>query len=123
MRHVRELLADNVREVLLVAGVGMVVLGAVGPGPVGTVSVVGLVVLLSAALLASPLSELLRPEDRADPGGPTEELREQYVAGEIGDEEFERRMEAVLAGDGETFDGDRESESPATPSTLEARSE
>jgi len=123
MRDVRELLADHVREVLLVAGVGLTLLGAVGPGPVGPVAVVGIVTLLAAAVLASPLVELLRPERGTDPAGPASDLREQYVAGEIGDEEFERRMEAVLAGDDETFDADRESEGSANPSTLETRSE
>ena len=123
MSDVRELLADHVREVLLVAGVGLTLLGAVGPGPVGPVAVAGIVTLLAAATLASPLAELLRTERGTDPAGPASHLREQYVAGEIGDEEFERRMEAVLAGDDETFDADRESEGPANPSTPEPCSE
>lgn len=100
MSGVRDVVADHVRSVLLVVGVGLLLLGGVGPGSVGAVSVLGVVTLLAAVLLATPIERLLRTDDEAAPANdPVADLQERYVAGEIDREEFERRVERQLAAD------------------------
>jgi putative membrane protein len=99
MSDLRDVLADNVGRILAVAGVGLLVAGGVGPGPVGIVSVFGIVTLLAAGVLASPIARLLRT-DEGDTEGETDPLaalRDRYVAGEIDETEFERRAERLLA--------------------------
>ncbi|MEF8869554.1 MAG: hypothetical protein V5A85_13610, partial [Haloarculaceae archaeon] len=65
MTDVRETLADHSRNALLVLGVALALLGAVGPGPVGAVTVLGLAFLLAAFLLDDAVASLLRPDDTA----------------------------------------------------------
>jgi len=96
MDDARDVVADNVRAVLLVLGVGLLVLGGVGPGPIGTVSVLGIVTLLAAIVLASPIAEQLRTDTEPGSEDPLDALRDQYVSGEIDEAEFERRMERLL---------------------------
>jgi hypothetical protein len=118
MTDVRETLADHARSVLLVLGAALVLLGAVGPGPVGPVAVLGIVTLLAAFLLDEPIEAVLRPDEDAERSveDPVSDLRERYVRGELGEEEFERRVERVLDDDPEvgrdpaSADGHRDAE-------------
>lgn len=116
MTDVREALADRARSVLLVLGVALVLLGAVGPGPVGPVAVLGIVTLLAAFLLDEPVASLLRPEDGEQSEDPVSDLQGRYVRGELEQEEFERRVERVLdddsevGGDAVSIDDHRDSE-------------
>ena len=98
MTDVRETLADHSRNALLVLGVALALLGAVGPGPVGAVTVLGLAFLLAAFLLDDAVASLLRSDDTAaEPAGdPVSELRERYVSGELDRAEFERRLDRLL---------------------------
>lgn len=100
MSGIRNALADNVRPFLVVLGVGLTMLGGVGPGPVGPAVVFGLVALLAAFFLTEPLEALLRADPKAEETeyeDPVESLRERYVAGDLDDEEFERQLETTLA--------------------------
>ena len=110
MTDVREALADRARSLLLVVGAALVLLGAVGPGPVGPVAVVGIVILLAAFLLDEPVASLLRRDGDAEraAGDPVSDLRERYVHGELDEEEFERRVEREL-DPGATGTSDRDS--------------
>ena len=129
MTDVRDALADHARGVLLVLGVALVLLGAVGPGPVGAVAVLGVVTLIVAVLLDDLVESLVRSSDPDDepPADPVSALRERYVQGELDREEFERRVERLLDPDGEpgtepTGDrGDREvlAESAGAPESSE----
>ena len=123
MSDVRTVVADHLRPILFVAGVGLTVLGAVGPGPVGPVSVLGIITLLSAALLASPLAELLRTDVDPETAAPVTGLRERYVAGELGEEEFERRMEAVLTDEHDAVSADYGTVADSSVAELEPQSE
>ena len=108
MTDVRETLADHARNALLVLGAALVLLGAVGPGPVGPVAVLGVVTLIAAFLLDEPIASLLRPdEDTGQPANdPVADLRERYVRGELEQAEFERRLERLLdPGDSEGASG------------------
>ena len=96
MDDARNVIADNVRAVLFVVGIGLLVLGGVGPGPIGFISVLGIVTLLAAVVLASPLAELLRTDAEPESDDPLDALREQYISGEIDEAAFERRMERLL---------------------------
>lgn len=96
MTDVRNIIADNVRAVLFVVGIGLVILGGVGPGPIGLVSVLGIVTLLAAAVLTSPLAEFLRTDAESESDDPLDALREQYISGEIDEAAFEKRMEQLL---------------------------
>lgn len=96
MDDARTVIADNVRAMLIVIGVGLLILGGVGPGPIGTVSVFGIVTLLAAVVLASPIAELLRTNEEPESEDPLGALRNQYISGEIDETEFEQRMERLL---------------------------
>ncbi len=117
MTDVRETLADHARSVLLILGAALVLLGAVGPGPVGPVAVLGIVTLLAGFLLDEPVASLLRRENaERSTDDPVSDLRERYVRGELDQEEFERRLERVLDDDPEvgrdhdSTDGHRDAE-------------
>ena len=117
MTDVRESLADHARSVLLVLGAALVLLGAVGPGPVGPIAVLGIVTLLVAFLLDEPVASLLRRENaERSAEDPVSDIRERYVRGELDREEFERHLERVLddapevGRDPGSTDGDRDAE-------------
>ena len=96
MDDARSVITDNIRAILFVIGVGLLILGGVGPGPIGTVSVLGIVTLLAAVVLASPIAELLRTDAETESEDPLDALRDQYISGDIDEAEFERRMERLL---------------------------
>jgi uncharacterized membrane protein len=96
MDDARNVIADNVRAIFVVIGVGLLILGGVGPGPIGIVSVLGIITLLAAVVLVSPIAALLRADAEPVSDGPFDDLREQYISGDIDEAEFERRMERVL---------------------------
>jgi chromatin segregation and condensation protein Rec8/ScpA/Scc1 (kleisin family) len=118
MTDVRETLADHARNVLLVLGAALVLLGAVGPGPAGPVAVLGVVILLAAFLLDEAVEALLRRDEDTEQSvdDPVSDLRERYVRGELDREEFERHLERVLDDDPEvgrdptSADGHRDAE-------------
>lgn len=96
MDDARNVIADNVRAILVVIGIGLLMLGGVGPGPIGTGSVLGIVTLLAAVILVSPIAELLRTDEETENEDPLDALRDQYISGDIDETEFERRMERLL---------------------------
>jgi hypothetical protein len=81
MDDARNVIADNVRAILVVIGVGLLMLGGVGPGPIGTGSVLGIVTLLAAVILVSPIAELLRTDEETENEDPLDALRDQYIPG------------------------------------------
>ena len=101
MTDVRTVLADHAQRFLVVLGMGLLLLGGVGPEPVRAISVVGIVTLIAALLLAEPIAELVRPDD-ASASDPFDVLRERYARGELDSDEFERRVEDLV----ETEDGE-----------------
>ena len=81
MDDARNVIADNVRAILFVIGVGLLVLGGVGPGPIGTVSVLGIIMLLAAVILASPIADLLRIDAKPESDDPLDAVRDRYISG------------------------------------------
>lgn len=99
----RRVLAGNVTEIGLFAGISIMILS--GVAGVEAFSTVGVVVLLAGIFLGDAIASLLEPSDDGDGGedssDPVEELRERYARGEIDRGEFERRIEDLLETDSE----------------------
>ncbi|MFQ3294372.1 MAG: putative membrane protein [Halobacteriales archaeon] len=103
MSDLRRVLARNVTEVGLFAGISIMILsGVVG---LESISSVGVVVLLAGIFLDDAIASLLEPPGNADAdtewADPVEELRERYARGEIDREEFDRRLDNLLETDPE----------------------
>lgn len=96
--------------VFLVLGAGFLALFA-GVEWFPAVWVFGFAVLVPlVALIANDDSER-DPDDERAPDDPVEQLKRQYAAGELTDDEFERRLELELAEDDTTkLDRERELE-------------
>lgn len=100
MSDLRRVLARNVTEAALFTGISIMILsGAVG---LEVLSTVGVVVFLAGIFLDDAIATLLEPADDEDGTGtsdPVDELRERYARGEIGRDEFERRLDDLLETD------------------------
>lgn len=101
MSEVRDAVADNVRKVLVFAGLALILLGGALPVPPPLLAVPGIVCLFAALLVAEPIAAAIRADDeRTHAGDPLEELRERYARGEIDHDEFERRVERLVETEG-----------------------